>query len=313
MVYQLEPLYFQVGNCCDYKSILELETYPYPQPTLLQSNNREFLAQPMTELTSETYLQRLTTILNLAVGKFNLDWLSTPIIILLPQLGTIDNDQYGQLYKSVYRAIPDLKKHPSCYLFPYGRAAMLLAWRHIEIMLQEKNYSSVLVLAVDSDPRITQTQYMHLPPKMLPDESVPAAECVALVKFTLSDNGLMRHWFSYEGQVREKARGAAISALFERYQKAEPTPIHHFYAPYNGIKTLTEEWANVYHQLFPCVGKHTQVVMTGARTGELGACSGIYNILHFYERYKSGDYSHHTLQVESAEVLYRGAALYSWV
>ncbi|PSW20863.1 hypothetical protein C9I98_08490 [Photobacterium sanctipauli] len=232
---------------------------------------------------------------------------------MLPQLGTLDSEQYKNLCCSLYDAIPVLKKHSQCVLFPYGRSSLLFAWRHIDkIFTTQQQCPYIWLLAIDSDPRLSDKQFSNEFDTQWYDSTVPAAECVVLTRISQSSTGLTHHWFCYEGQTSDKPLGTAVSALFDRYQQSNSVDLHQFYAPYNGTDSLTAEWASMYHKLFPWVGEHTQIVMSGSFMGELGAGAGIYNLLHINERYQRGHYSGNTLQLESSEVVYRGAALYSW-
>ncbi|MGF1725748.1 hypothetical protein [Photobacterium nomapromontoriensis] len=313
MAFNIEHHCLWIGHANDYEQSLGLNNNQMIVPTIVQVNEQQVLALPITTLNADDYFSRLTTVLKTVVNTLDIDWLSAPILVLLPQLGTVDQAQHQALYPHVCQAIPALASHPHCYLYPYGRSAMILAWKQIERLLNQKKHSEVWVLALDSDPRLSPP--LSGAATRTPQEAGPgmvAAESVIVVKVSATSTGLIRPWLSYEALTREKARSVAVMALFQRYQHACGLPVHQFYAPYDGDQGGADEWAGAYHQLHGCVGKFTQIVMNGSVMGELGACSGLYNLLHLYERYQRGEYRHPTLQLEISEKLYRGAALYAW-
>lgn len=313
MAFTLESHGLWIGRENNYEQALGLHSDPMAEPALVQVNDQPVLALPIAALTTDNYLARLTTVLKATVSTLDIDWLSGPVLVLLPQLGTVDQAQHQALYPHLCQAIPALATHPHCYLYPYGRSAMLLAWQQIERLLYQKQFPDVWVLALDSDPRLSPPRPNAAPAR--PQEEgggIVAAESVIAVKVSATPTGLVRPWLSYEALTREKATTVAVTALFQRYQQAYGQPIHQFYGPYDGEHGCAEEWAGAYHQLHACVGKFTQIVMNGSVTGELGACSGLYNLLHLYVRYQRGEYRHPTLQLEISEKLYRGAALYAW-
>ena len=310
----IEPHSIWIGDNHDSEQLLGFGDMPAEPPHLRMLGDSSLRVSPMIPIAASPVPQRLTALLSHALQTQSIEWHAAPVVVLLPQLGSIDQSQHPLLFGSVCEAIPALSSHPSCYLYPYGRGAMLLAWKRIDALLADQPY--VWVLAVDCDPRLCEP----LSPLLDADSadhvsSITATDSVMLVKVSAASEGLQREWFSYEALTKDKATHtahAAVGALFSRYQHACGLPIHQFYAPYLGGENCNEEWAMAYHHLDRAVGRYTRFVMNGAVVGELGACSGLYNLLHLYERYRRGEYRHPTLQLESSEVLYRGAALYSW-
>lgn len=309
----IEPQCIRIGDSSDLNLVLGLNPIERMQPQLVQQDNEDFLALPIVPITSgEDYAQRLITILKAALIEQEVDWQRAPVLLLLPEQDSLDDERHQLFFSNLCKAIPALTFHPGCYLFPYGRSAMLLAWRHIESLLYEQQEPYVWVLAVDSDPRLSMPAPGIEQKNNAQRSNGIAAESVIFVKISASEAGLVRHWFSYQTREKDGANNGAIEAIFRRYHQEQATPIHQFYAPYNGNDELVEEWTNAYQLLSPFVGTRTQVVMTGAATGELGVCSGLYNLLHLYTRYQKGDYRYGTLQVEISEKLHRGAASYAW-
>ncbi|KLV03743.1 hypothetical protein ABT56_18235 [Photobacterium aquae] len=311
MAYTVESHCLWVGSDNNYEKVLGLHSDLIIEPEPIIVNSQSVLALPIVPLSAGDYLSRLTEILKSTVCTLDIDWLSAPILVLLPQLGTVDQSQHQALYPYLCQAIPALAAHTHCYLYPYGRSAMLLAWQQIERLLSQECHSGVWVLALDSDPRLSSLPFSTACLQDVEDGIVASESVIALKVFT-SASGLIRPWLSYEARTRDKAATAAVMALFQRYQHACGQPIHQFYAPYDGGRGSAEEWAGAYQHLHGCVGEFTQIVMSGALTGELGACSGLYNLLHLYARYQRGEYQLPTLQLEISEKLYRGAALYAW-
>lgn len=305
--------YLQVGDCTSSTVALGLSQDQRLMPMLIQpDDNDEYLALPIVDRQGAPLQQRLLTVLEQSYPMLGEGWLSAPVCILMPHQGDISSSSHYALFSSYCESFPALAEHPNCYLFPYGRSSLLLAWRKIETLLKSEQFPEVWVLAIDSDPRLSRASDEGGRGVSGPAEGSVASECVILARFTNSESGLQRNWFSYEVQMKGASNSSAVEALFRRYQQASKKPIYQLYAPFNGNTDLVNEWVNVYGQLSPSVGKQTQVVMTGAVSGELGACSGLYNLLHLYARYQNGDYLYNTLQLEASEQGLRSAALYTW-
>ncbi|GHA55036.1 hypothetical protein ACFFLZ_12470 [Photobacterium aphoticum] len=310
----IEPYGIWIGSNCDTEQLLGFsEIEPIESYTFMSNEESCIPVFPMVPVASLTPQQRLTAVLSHALKDNDVDWHSAPVVILLPQFGVIDQSLLPDLYHHICEAIPSLSSHPSCFLYPYGRCAMLLAWQRIEALLEA--HSHVWILAVGCDERLCQPLMPVEVVEPSPESGIIATDCVILAKASAASEGLQREWFSYEALTRDKANydaHAAVSALFSRYQHACSLPISQFYAPYTDEEGCRDEWILAYQYLDRAVDKYTRFIMNGARVGELGACSGLYNVLHLYERYRRGDFRYHSFQLESSELLYRGAALYSW-
>jgi len=303
----------RIGEDTDHNVVLGLDPLKRLQAQLVEvDTNKSFLSLPIIPYSNEDYFQRLSTVLEIALTGHEVDWQSAPVLILLPEQEGLDDEYYQRLFSNLCQAAPALTFHSECYLFPYGNNALIFAWRHLEHLLHEQKAPYVWILAIDSDPRLSQRLPVN---EQNNDAWLPsgiAAESVILVKVSISGSGLIRNWFTHEVQNKDIAKNNVIESVFERYSKEYAKGVQQFYAPYNGNSERVKEWANAYHLLYPFVGTRTQVVMTGAVTGELGACSGLYNLLHLYTRYQRGDYLHSTLQLEISKKQYRGAASYAW-
>ena len=312
MLIEIEPQCLRIGKYTDHQQVLAMDPSLRLQPQLeVIDKYNSILSLPILPLSEDAHFKRQAAVLQASLLDREFDWCAAPVLLLLSDHKGNDEEWYYQLFSTLCKAIPALTNHPECYLFPYGCSAMLLAWRHLEYLLCEKRHPYIWVLAVDSDPRLSscvvgQPQQHHIQLK-----SGIAAECVLLVKIRLSEIGLTRNWFASETRDREITE-ANIEPLFRCYSTEHSKGIQQFYAPNTGSAELVEKWATAYHLLHPFVGSRTQVVMTGVTTGELGACSGLYNLLHLYRRYECGEYLHSTLQLEISESQYLGAASYTW-
>ncbi|PSU34143.1 hypothetical protein [Photobacterium lutimaris] len=313
MSLEVDIHYIQIGDCSSSAIALGLSQDKRLMPKLINpTGNIEYHALPIIDCHGLPYQQRLLSILEQVYPKLGEDWLSAPVCILMPHYGDIEPSSHHALFASYCDFLPSLVKHPNCYLFPYGRSALLLAWRKIETLLNNDQFPDVWVLAIDSDPRLSTFLGEESQRLAEPSAGGVASDSVILARFRKNESGLKRHWFSYEVQTNSASGGSAVEALFRRYQQVCKQPVFQFYAPFNGTACLADEWVTAYHRLAPWVGTQTQVVMSGVLSGELGACTGLYNLLHLYARYQSGEFLYSTLQLEISEQLFRGAAMYTW-
>lgn len=310
MFIKVEPVSSFLGDNSKYDMVLGLSGGESVAPNFVDAASSQILANSFNPQQGEALPDRLKFILSRAFYHTDISWSTAPIILLLPQMhtqhGMHNNDElYRILFSHLCEAIVDLKNHPQCYLFPYGRSALILAWNKIISLMKEHEF--VWVLAVDSDPR-----FRELEGSSESNSGLIANETVLLTKFIRSKNGLNCSWHSIEAQTRDKQPSVAVESLFNRFKRQGGEPVQQFYVPYLDHESGVTEWANVYSALHPYVGINTQIVMTGATVGELGASSSLYNFLSIYESYRSAKHAGVTLQLEASEKLYRALAFYTW-
>ncbi|UTV26484.1 hypothetical protein [Photobacterium atrarenae] len=308
---KVEPVLACLGENRNYETILGLSDKERATPNFIDTHdNTQILANSFESHQGEALPLRIKFILSQALSGADIPWKSAPVILLLPQPEshqTIYNhdDLYRELFSQLCEVIVDLKTHSQCFLFPYGRSALILAWNKIIALLRE--HGSIWVLAVDSDPR-----FRGLDSPGGSSNALIANESVLLTKLYRSETGLNCQWHSVEAQTRDKQPSVAVESLFHRFKRQSGETVRQLYVPYTDHESGAAEWANVYSSLHPHVDANTQVVMSGATVGELGACSGLYNLFRIYESYQREIHDGFTLQLESSEQLYRAVALYSW-
>ncbi|WP_064604061.1 hypothetical protein [Photobacterium sp. J15] len=301
--------HLQIGKFSDPDLLLELNSEARVEPDLYCFDDGNVLrSMSIIPIKEQTLKQRLVDILEETIKKFELENNNSPICVLLPQMDEVDDFLKQSLSYHFDRLIHVLERNEGCYFFPYGRSALLFAWDKVEKLIFKQNYQEVLLLAIDTDFRL----FSQLTNGLLCDVENIASECVILASIKRAESGLKRDWFSYELRTSDQSESAALAFVFNKYVQTKGLPIYQFYAPFDGSGTLVDEWTNAYHRLSPCAGKQTQVVMTTPFTGDLGACSGLYNLLHLNDRYQQGKYLYNTMQLEISPRLYRAAALYSW-
>lgn len=305
----IELHHLQIGTFSDLDLLLGLNSEARVEPDLYCFDDRNVLrSMSIIPLKEQTLQQRLVDILEDTIKKLELESTKPPVCVLLPQMEKVDDFLKQSLFYHLDKLTHVLDQNEGCYFFPYGRSALLFAWGKIEKLIFEQNYQEVLLLAIDTDFRLISQLTNDLLCKV---ENI-ASECVILASIKRAESGLKRDWFSYELRTSDQSESAALAFIFNKYVQTKGLPIYQFYAPFDGSEALVDEWTNAYHRLSPCAGKQTQIVMTTPFTGDLGACSGLYNLLHLNARYQQGKYLYNTMQLEISPRLYRAAALYSW-
>ncbi|ELR64592.1 hypothetical protein C942_02405 [Photobacterium marinum] len=310
MPVDIEIHHLQVGQYTNNVQILSVEQPSNIEPVLCpMCDGTVKRALPVLSLKKQSYQQRIIDLLSTVKENECINRsLKVPICILLPQVYELTEKINLKLFEEILKLIPGLSQAKDCSLFPYGRSAMLLAWEKIERLFLDESHQEILILAVDSDYRL----FSQISKEWGSASEDIASESIIIASIKKSEFGLSREWASYELRTSDQAESIAMEFMFRQFKKEKALPIHQFYAPFDEAGVQVNEWMSAYPCLFPSVGKHTEIIMTTPFTGDLGACSGLYNLLHLNECYRQEKYLHNTMQLEISPRLYRAAAFYTW-
>ncbi|MGF1875516.1 hypothetical protein L4D77_09330 [Photobacterium frigidiphilum] len=264
---------------------------------------------------SDSYSERVQQIFKDIVAKIPNDWQQVPMVVLLPAFSADHVHSSSHVFSHYCDVLPALSEHDNLYLYPYGRAAFLLALKRIEALLYKGTFSSVLVIAIDTNSRFCCKQAeVDFPKKAFNDVSVVACDSAAIVRVTQASSGLVTHWQSYAAQAEANATGSAVSNLFHQYIQQCGLPIQAMQLPTNNSIPMTNEWVQGMQILAEKFSINLQCFFNGIRIGDVGCTSGLLNVLHTQKMYqqKLVSITEGVFHLDIADGLYRSAAMFGW-
>lgn len=249
-----------------------------------------------------------------------LDFKTMPIFWLLPELAYPDKKALIAWAERFQQEFPTFFQHKLSQYFPFGRSATAIALKSVEKLLQNASVPAVCLLSVDT--LFNDLLNLSKQKQLIDEESdvglVPSEgvifTCVSETKS--GEAGLNIELVDNESTITQQ-RSLGIESMFAKVasylQTQTPVQfINTFYAPGNGQQNLVKPWADAYSYLSNCVDKSTQVIQPALFTGELGCCTGLYNLIHLYNGYKTEELQGITLQLDISHVLYQASTLFSW-
>jgi hypothetical protein len=288
MIFALEPEVIQLGSINTVSQLLSSELRPelVPEDSVL----RQFrFPAPLAELVSVT-------------------WDAEFIFILLPEVPLAEMKQAD--FHNIIRSFPELRGRSNVYLFPYGSSAAQLALRQANRLLS-KGAESIQLVALHQDPRFSISSDDRKADSAA--ESSIASECFIVAKLIPAKRGLRLAWSSYEMQTQDKSAETPITALLHRYRVQQGKPLSQCYFPSACPEEVQAAWLNSVGQLQTCIDQRSEMVFADARIGDLGPCSGLFNLCHLQASYKQHKKEGTSLILDISAGKYRSVAMFQWV
>ncbi len=243
-----------------------------------------------------------------------IDFHAYPLYFLLPELGE-DKELFAYWKSAIKDKFSDVFTHADIKFFPFGRSALSLVLTQIEQGFKDPE-SSVYILAVDSLYHDMDRLYAE---NLCLDENggegfIPS-EAVIFTQLTIKGSGLNLIFNSHESIIKKHEITAASKLFCNATKQLKDTNdpiITAIYAPGNGLKSQLDPWISAYDQLNGYINADCKIKQISYFTGELGACTGIYNMLHIYYGYENDLLSGNTLQLNISDKIYQSVNLYSW-
>jgi len=245
----------------------------------------------------------------------DIDFNAHPLYFLLPELGE-DTQLFTYWKIAIKDKFPVLFAQENIEFFPFGRSALSLVLTHIE-QASKSPESSVYILAVDSlyhDMDDLSAENLCVDEDA--EEGFIPSEAVIFTELTIKGSGLNLIFNSHETIIEKRETTTSSKLLCDATKQLKDTDdpiITAFYAPGNGLKSQTDPWISAYDQLNGYINHDSVIKQISYLTGELGACTGIYNLLHIYYGYENDLLSGNTLQLNISDKVYQSVNLYSWM
>lgn len=320
---RLQLTYFNMllGIESDIDSALSLDLVPADCP-IVRLNNGKLVPAAFCDLTEsgnklERVMALLTVVIDKLLEKDDIDFTTTPIFWLLPELTVQGDASLIEWATSLKMHFPALFMHSKSQFFPFGRSAFMMSLRSMSTLFEPPSVTQVCVIALDS---------LYHDIEMLASEEgcllqgsgdglIPS-EGVIVAYLTPSEVGINVLLNEYESAL-PKQNTQAVESLFMKVSNllkegGRDSHIDTFYAPGNGLAKITLPWLNAYARLALHVDNTTILKQLILQTGELGCVGGLYNFLHIYHAYENQSIAGITLQLEISDTLYQAVNVYSW-
>ncbi|CAM3812180.1 hypothetical protein [Rheinheimera salexigens] len=249
------------------------------------------------------------------------------VYLLLPEFSGVDSAELHYLLQAIMRQFPSLLRSEHCKVFPYGRAAALMAFAAANAKLNSNISSNksknIWLLAVDSLAVATRLD-KHT-------AQAVASEGAVAVCLTLSNTGLVSLLHAADVNISKRlatantnaASAGAINAsadndelaladLFLKVVSEYNQPLGYIMLPDTGETKLTSAWLQQYQHLHGVVDSNTQFEFPSYFTGELGTAGGLYRLLYMYLSFEQQRLTAPLLQCEIAEQSYRAVSVFSY-
>ena len=320
MSFTLSHSVLKLGITPDSDSALAIDLLPISLPIYTTESGLQIPAA-FAELQSDNKIDRIIKLLKpvidktLAEGK--IDFNTTPIFWLLPELAIEDNQQLIEWASQLKAHFPALFGHAKTQFFPFGSSAITMALSSMQTVIASSDVTQVCFIAVDS--------YFHKLDTLLEDNAcitpetgrgmIPS-EAVALTCISQSSQGLNIE-YAKSDRATVWQLNKSVDALFydiANYLKSSMNNgvINQFYTPSNGLDNTSDAWIDAYGRLSGHMSRTTQLKQIGLLSGEVGCVSGLYHFMHLYHAYQHGYITGNTLQLTISERLYQAVNLYSW-
>jgi hypothetical protein len=246
------------------------------------------------------------------------------VYLLLPEFSGIDNLELQQLLQAIMRQFPALLRSEHCKVFPYGRAAALMAYSAANAKLTSSHThhnAKIWLLAVDSL-AIAARLDTWCKGQSVASQAI-ASEAAIAVCLSVNKTGLvsLMHAASakvgpstippHVAQTAENEEGA-LADLFLQVASHYGCPLGYIMMPDTGETQLTSTWLGQYQHLHGVVDNNTQFELPSYFTGELGAAGGLYRFLYMYLSFAQQRLTAPLLQCEIAEKSYRAVSIFSY-
>lgn len=308
-----------LGKACDSKLATRLDSVPvFPEEVVLK-DERSIFGSFCYELdVFETVESRYLALLSQALDGLEVDPSNDPVLFIPPSYGLQDQNQLARWTKLLAEAHPNLVSHADSRVYPYGRAAALMALSHLQEIFKHRPDGRVWLMGVDSLGDFNLLDLLAQDGMLLDEsgEGIVASEGAIILGLRRSTHGLTVNWSGSDANIQRHnihdQGDIAVEQLFHNVVDQMNTALSWIYLPDNGDAQLTQAWSDKYRVLAPVVSKHTQMNFSTVFTGELGSVGALYRFFHIYESYRKERLEGLTLQCEISDKLYRAMAIYNW-
>ncbi|GDY25299.1 hypothetical protein AHAT_11890 [Agarivorans sp. Toyoura001] len=264
----------------------------------------EQVLEPQLRVSDEHCLRHFSFSKDVVKRIENLDFSADAVFLLLPEAPL--EEAKGEAYQALLALAPALEQATKVYLFPYGRSAMQLALRQALKLFEQQTISTIQLVAYHQDERLQANAAESESPSV-------ASQCFIAASLQPAKKGFTIPWASYEVQTPDKSVEATVSALIQRYRQQCGESLTQCYLPSALNTELMDAWLNAYQQFQDCVGSRSQVIFADARVGDLGVCSGLYNLCHLFMHYQRKKHAGVSFQLDISDKTYRSAMMLAWV
>lgn len=296
-----------LGKASEPLSALNLDILP-TEPRYIDWQQRQLPAAFLLPvIAAESVTERIIKLLERLVKQMAEALHNQVVYLILPEFNGPDNQQLTALLQHIMRLFPQLLQSEDCRLFPYGSAGALMALSTAREQLQQNSSLSIWLVSVDTlaDAGVLQ-QYASGIIQGEPSEAAIALQLVSDI------NGISLTELATDASVAStQEHEPAIAALFRQLASKLKQPINAVYLPDCGDFAATERWLSHYQYLHGVVDQQTTHILPSYATGELGACGGLYRLLHLWRGYQSEMLQGLTVQCEFSSQLYRATAVFS--
>lgn len=312
------------GKTADTALAMALVNNPVPAEQLGWNNTAvatNFVANAkITECLTERIILLLTELWS-SIGHAIAD---NEVYLLLPEFSGVDNLELQQLLQAIMRQFPALLRSEHCKVFPYGRAAALMAFSAANTKLsnsQPHQNAKIWLVAVDS---LAVTKCLDIWCQNQTETSYAiASEGAIALCLTLNDTGLVSLMHLANVQVATKASDVtakalvgnedeALAEIFMQVASRYAKPLAYIMMPDTGETQLTSTWLTQYQHLHGVVDSNTQFELPSYFTGELGAAGGLYRLLFMYLSFVQQRLTAPILQCEIADKSYRAISIFDY-
>lgn len=320
MSFILSDSILKLGITTDLDSALAIDLLPINLPIHTTDNGLQIPAA-FNELQSNSKIDRIIQLLKPVIkqtlAEGSVDFNTTPVFWLLPELAIEDNQVLIDWASQLKTQFPELFSHAKTQFFPFGSSAIVMALSAVQALTTSSDMTKVCLIAVDS--------YYHALDNLLENNAcitpetgrgMMPSEGVALTCVNSSREGLNIEYAKTDRATEWQLNKSVDALLYDvaGYLKSnmKSSNIDQFYAPSNGLDNTSDAWIEAYGRLSGHLSRTTQLKQIGLLSGEVGCVSGLYHFMHLYHAYQHGYITGNTLQLAISERLYQGVHLYSW-
>ncbi|MDP5190312.1 hypothetical protein [Rheinheimera baltica] len=303
----IDRIYMLLGKAANTQAALNLDILPPEQQYITWQQHHLAASFVLPVKAKETLTERLTALLTLLFAQMDDELVNETVYLVLPEFPGVDNQQLNALLQHLMRHFPSLLLSDTCRVFPYGSAGALMALSMAQQQLQQDANATVWLLAVDSQ-ALDEVLQCYATAEVAGE---PSEGAIAL-RLSRTNAVVNVHTIASDASPASSAEPEpAMAALFQHVAANLPTTLNQLYLPDCGDVNATERWIAQYHYLHGAVNQDTEHVFASYATGELGACGGLYRLLHVYRGYQREYLQGLTLQCELSPALYRAIAVFS--
>ncbi|WP_439033341.1 hypothetical protein [Agarivorans sp. QJM3NY_33] len=274
----------------------------YDDPVNIFELSEKQALQPELRLHQQGCLRHFSFDHTVTERLLELRWDADAVFVLLPEAPIVQAK--GKDYQRLLDLIPSIKGLAKVYLFPYGRSALQLAMRQAVKLFSQQQVSDIQLIAYHEDPRLIT---------LVREPSTPASQCFIAGRLRPADKGFVIPWTGYEVQTSDKSTQATIAALIQRYQRQCGKSLSQCYFPTALPQALRDGWLHSVEYFQDSLTSRSQFIFADALIGDLGVCSGIYNLCHCLMLYQQQKYAGTSFQLALSDDAYRSAMTLRWV